>query len=102
MTTSPPTANPVFWGWVSPLAAATPNTLQLLTRLRRGDDLASMAQEYPHLTPDQLGLARHLQAQEAELNHLYQEIQRAEARKLQLERDFTQALLQPESELDRI
>ena len=92
MKTPDPCTNPAFWGWVSAASSASPSTLQVLTRVRRGDDLADLSQAYPGLSADQLGLARHLQAQEQELNRLYRDIQAVEERKLRIEREFTQSL----------
>lgn len=83
----------MFWSWINGPSLASPNALQLLMRVRRGDDLSTMSEDYPELTTVQLDLARHLQAQESELNRLYQDIQRVEGHKLQLERELTQSLL---------
>ena len=67
--------------------------LNLLKRIRRGDDIMAISCEFPELSAAQLGLAKKLQAQEAELSRLYKNLQKAESLKLQLERDFTSALL---------
>ncbi|MEO1003297.1 MAG: hypothetical protein AAFX65_09325 [Cyanobacteria bacterium J06638_7] len=92
MPPSSPSPNVIYWDWVNGPSLASPNALQLLMRVRRGDDLTLMSADYPGLTTMQLDLARDLQAQEAELNRLYQDIQRIESRKLQLERELTHSL----------
>lgn len=93
MRSPSPSPNLVLWGWVSPSSVASANTLQLLMRLRRGDDLAAMSKDYPELTAEQLDLVRHLQDRESELHRLYQDMQRVESSKLQLERELTHSLL---------
>jgi uncharacterized protein (DUF433 family) len=67
--------------------------LQLLTRVRRGDAVQTISVDFPELSAAQLSLAKHLQAQEAELNRLYRELQEAERVKLDLERELTLSLL---------
>jgi len=86
-------SSPVYWGWVSATSAVSDSILNLLTRVRRGDDIMAISCAHPELSSAQLSLAKALQVQEAELNRLYKELQTAEGLKLQLERDFTSALL---------
>jgi len=85
--------SPVYWGWVNPSSAVPDSTLSLLTRIRRGDDIMAISSEYPELSAAQLTLAKSLQAQEVELNRLYKQLQRAEAVKINLERELTSSFL---------
>jgi hypothetical protein len=86
-------SSPVYWGWVSPTSAVSDSMLNLLTRVRRGDDIMAISCDYPELSAAQISMAKALQVQEAELNRLYKELQTAEGLKLQLERDLTGTLL---------
>lgn len=53
----------------------------------------TISSRFPELSAAQVCLAKKLQAQDAELNRLYQELQHAEGLKLELEHALTTTLL---------
>jgi hypothetical protein len=87
-----PATTTVYWDWVSPSSAVSSAMLSLLTRIRRGEDMKALSSDYPELTAAQWSLVMNLQMQEIEINRLYKEIQRAETKKLVLERELASSV----------
>lgn len=90
MTMSYPSA---IWDFMGCRTETTPEAHEVLNRIRRGDPMPSILLDHPQLTQAQIGLARHLQNQERELNRLYSKVQDVERHKMQVERDLATSLL---------
>ncbi|MBM5822789.1 MAG: DUF433 domain-containing protein [Cyanobacteria bacterium K_Offshore_surface_m2_011] len=86
-------SSPAVWDFLRCRTETTPETHEVLNRIRRGDPIAAILQDHPQLTQAQIGLARHLQNQELELNRLYSELQDVERLKMQVEDDLATSLL---------
>jgi uncharacterized protein YecT (DUF1311 family) len=89
MTTLPT----IDWNLIASTRPPAEATAQILHCIRNGDDMMTISSRFPELSAAQVCLAKKLQAQDAELNRLYQELQHAESLKLELEHALTTTLL---------
>ena len=67
--------------------------MNILARIRMGASLYQLNLDFPMLLPGQIALAQRLQALEVELHELYQQIERMESARIEVEHELTQSLL---------
>lgn len=85
--------SPAVWDFLGYRTETTAETHEVLNRIRRGEPITAILMDHPQLTQAQIGLARHLQNQELELNRLYSKLQDVERLKMQAEQDLATSLL---------
>lgn len=86
-------SSPAVWDFIGYRTQATPETHEVLNRIRRGEPITAILLDHPQLTQAQIGLARHLQNQELEWNRLYSKLQDVERLRMQVEQDLATSLL---------